>query len=70
MLGWKRRRAQKIKRTSLKRKRAGDFEVDTVLAERNTKHEVTSLKSNSPQTREAETRDDRVPAAGHPAKVV
>lgn len=70
MLGWKRRRAQKIKRTSLKRKRTGDFEVDTVLAERNTKHEVTSLKSNSPQTRDAKTRDDRVPAAGHPAKVV
>lgn len=70
MLGWKRRKAQKIKRTSLKRKRAGDFEVDTVLAERNTKHEVASLKSNSPQTRDAKTRDDTVPAVGHPAKVV
>lgn len=70
MLGWKRRRAQKIKRTSLKRKRAGDFEVDTVLAERNTKHEVTSLKSSSPQTREAKTRDVCVPATGHPAEVI
>lgn len=70
MHGWKRRRAQKIKRTSLKRKRAGDFEVDTILAERNTKHEVASLKSSSPQTREAKTRDVRVPAAGHPAEVI
>lgn len=70
MLGWKRRRAQKIKRTSLKRKRAGDFEVDTVLAERNTKHEVTSLKSSSPQAREAKTHDVCIPATGHPAEVI
>lgn len=56
--------ALKIKRHSPRRKGAGDFEVDTVSAERRKEQEVKSPKYNSPQTREVKMHDDNVPAAG------
>lgn len=70
MLAWKRRRVWKMKRTSLRRKGVGDFEADTVLAERRKEREVKSLKYHSLQTREVKTRDDSVPASGHKTNVI
>ena len=56
--------ALKIKITSLRRKGAGDFEVDMDLAERRKEQEVKSPKYNSAQTRKVKTHDDSIPAAG------